>query len=235
MSQYTATFRTSYSNASVFSGEVTGDVLITPGTKDQRILIGTSNAAKPMLQVESNQALVHGVLGATTVNTNSVTSSGVFLTLGDGVAPIVGQAPLLDILSGATMLDTTSNNTINNTTDFNQTVSINNTSGDPVALTVNGDIQSTSDLRLKTELQPIPDALSKVLALQGYTYRMTNQPADGPRHMGLIAQEVQAVAPELVGEDKDGRLSLAYPNLTALLVGAIKELHALVVSPPADQ
>jgi molybdenum-dependent DNA-binding transcriptional regulator ModE len=43
------------------------------------------------------------------------------------------------------------------------------------------------------------------------------------RHIGVIAQEVEKVLPELVVEDKDGRKNMAYGNLTAVLVEAVKE------------
>ena len=81
---------------------------------------------------------------------------------------------------------------------------------------------SSSDARLKSEITPITDALTKVLTLTGVTYRMDGQPV---RQMGLIAQEVQVVAPEAV-TDVDGLLRLAYGNLVGLLVEAIKDLHA---------
>jgi hypothetical protein len=80
---------------------------------------------------------------------------------------------------------------------------------------------SSSDARLKSDIVQISDALSKVQALTGVTYCMDGQPA---RQMGLIAQEVQAVAPEAVTET-EGVLRLAYGNLVGLLVEAIKDLH----------
>jgi hypothetical protein len=81
---------------------------------------------------------------------------------------------------------------------------------------------SSSDLRLKSEITPITDALAKVQALTGVTFTMDGQRA---RQMGLIAQDVQAVAPEAVTE-VDGLLRLAYGNLVGLFVEAIKDLHA---------
>ena len=81
---------------------------------------------------------------------------------------------------------------------------------------------SSSDLRLKSEITPITDALAKVQALTGVTFTMAGSDA---RQMGLIAQEVQAVAPEAVVET-EGVLRLAYGNLVGLLVEAIKDLHA---------
>ena len=84
------------------------------------------------------------------------------------------------------------------------------------------DFVSSSDARLKSDIVPITGALDKVLALTGVTYHIDGQP---DRQMGLIAQEVQAVAPEAVTE-VDGLLRLAYGNLVGLLVEAIKDLKS---------
>lgn len=79
---------------------------------------------------------------------------------------------------------------------------------------------SPSDARLKSNIAPIADALAKVQALHGVTFTMLGSDV---RKMGLIAQEVQAVAPEAVIE-AEGILRLAYGNLIGLLVEAIKDL-----------
>jgi hypothetical protein len=79
---------------------------------------------------------------------------------------------------------------------------------------------SSSDARLKADIASIPDALAKVQALTGVTFTMAGNDA---RQMGLIAQDVQAVAPEAVVE-AEGILRLAYGNLVGLLVEAIKDL-----------
>jgi hypothetical protein len=94
------------------------------------------------------------------------------------------------------------------------------------AVTATGTYSTTSDIRLKTDFDHIHDALAKVLKLTGYTYKRIENP-DAPREMGLIAQNVREVAPEVVSED-DKMLTVAYPNLVALLVEAIKELKAEV-------
>ena len=83
---------------------------------------------------------------------------------------------------------------------------------------------SSSDARLKTNITPISDALQKVQALTGVTYNVIE---GGSREVGLIAQDVQAVAPEAVVET-EGVLRLAYGNLVGLLVEAIKDLSAEV-------
>ena len=83
---------------------------------------------------------------------------------------------------------------------------------------------SSSDARLKSDIAPISDALAKVQALTGVTFTMTGSDV---RQMGLIAQDVQAVAPEAVVE-AEGILRLAYGNLVGLLVEAIKDLATQV-------
>ena len=83
---------------------------------------------------------------------------------------------------------------------------------------------SSSDARLKSDIAPIPDALAKVQALTGVTFTMAGSDI---RQMGLIAQDVQAVAPEVVVET-EGVLRLAYGNLIGLLVEAIKDLSQQV-------
>ena len=88
-----------------------------------------------------------------------------------------------------------------------------------------GNVTAYSDRRLKKDITPITDALSKVEQLTGYTYERTDT---GERQTGLIAQDVQAVLPEAVHTDPDGTLSLAYGNMVGLLVEAIKELKAEV-------
>jgi hypothetical protein len=83
---------------------------------------------------------------------------------------------------------------------------------------------SSSDARLKSDIAPIADALVKVQALTGVTFTMAGS---DERQMGLIAQQVQAVAPETVVE-AEGVLRLAYGNLVGLLVEAIKDLATQV-------
>lgn len=87
-------------------------------------------------------------------------------------------------------------------------------------VTANGNVTAYSDRRLKTNIEPITNALSKVCALTGVYFDR-----DGKRGLGLIAQDTQKVVPEVVQENKK-YLSLAYGNLVGLLVESIKELKA---------
>lgn len=89
-------------------------------------------------------------------------------------------------------------------------------------LTMVGDITAYSDMRLKTDLERIPNALDKVQELTGYTYTRVDS---GKRQTGIIAQDLQKVLPEAV-MDSEEYMSVAYGNLVGLLVEAIKELKA---------
>ena len=99
-------------------------------------------------------------------------------------------------------------------------------SGGTVSIYAAGDVQVFSDLRVKTDLVQIPDALDKVRAITGYTYVRTDLPDSGTsRQAGVIAQDVEAVLPEVVHTDSvTGLKSVAYGNMVALLVEAIKIL-----------
>ena len=57
---------------------------------------------------------------------------------------------------------------------------------------------------------------------------MYNRKSTGRREMGVIAQEIEAICPELVFTDEAGFKSVAYANTVALLIEAIKELEAKI-------
>ena len=89
---------------------------------------------------------------------------------------------------------------------------------------------STSDIRLKENIEVIDNALDKVKQLKGITYDLKS---DGNRLTGLIAQDLEKVLPEAVYEttdvaDDDKHLAIRYGNTVGLLVEAIKELEARV-------
>jgi hypothetical protein len=94
-------------------------------------------------------------------------------------------------------------------------------------LTLSGTLTINSDARLKENLTPLTGALDKVKALTGYNY---NRIGSETLEMGVVAQEVQKVAPELVLEDKEGTLSVAYQNMVALLIEAVKEQSAEIAA-----
>ena len=104
-----------------------------------------------------------------------------------------------------------------------QTAQIDN-SGNFVAT---GNVTAYSDIRLKDDLQPIEDAVSKVQKLKGVTY-IRNDNDDENRQAGLIAQDVELVLPEAVRETEDGTKTVNYNATIALLVESIKEQQTLI-------
>ena len=83
--------------------------------------------------------------------------------------------------------------------------------------TASGDVTAFSDERLKSNVKTIDSALEKVQNLRGVTFDK-----DGREGLGVIAQEVQAVIPQVVIENEE-YLSVAYGNMVGLLIEAIKE------------
>ena len=84
-----------------------------------------------------------------------------------------------------------------------------------------------SSRRWKTNIQTLHDALSKVEQLRGVSYDLK---ANGRHEVGVIAEEVGAVVPEVVTWEKNGKdaESVDYGRLTALLIEATKEQQALI-------
>jgi hypothetical protein len=106
------------------------------------------------------------------------------------------------------------------------------TSGTGVSLASGATSWGTvSDERQKDIIEPIADAVSKVLSLRSVIGKYKAD-ADGTRRSFLIAQDVQAALPEAidVGEDEANTLSVKYTEVIPLLVAAIKELKAEVDS-----
>jgi hypothetical protein len=86
---------------------------------------------------------------------------------------------------------------------------------------------SLSDERKKDIIEPITNATNKLSTLRAVIGKYKTE-EDGIRRAMLIAQDVQAVLPEAVVENKDGDLILQYTDTIPLLVAAIKEQQALI-------
>ena len=87
-----------------------------------------------------------------------------------------------------------------------------------------GDITAFSDGRYKTNIVTINDALDKVRQMRGVYYHKEDDLDN--RKIGVIAQEMEAIIPEVVMTDasEDKKKSVAYGNLTAVLIEAVKTL-----------
>ncbi len=115
-------------------------------------------------------------------------------------------------------------------------------SGSLDAITIDsaGRVSTPSSRRWKTNIQPLQAALSKVKQLRGVSYELKE---DSKHNIGLIAEEVGEVIPEVVTYEETGKdaLGLDYGRLVAVLIEAVKEqqqqieeLKMFVQSHPAE-
>ena len=85
-------------------------------------------------------------------------------------------------------------------------------------LAVEGDLTISSDARLKSNIVSLGSTLSKLLLIDGKSYEK-----DGKQRIGVLAQEIQEVFPELVAEDGNEMLAVNYQGLVPVLINALKE------------
>lgn len=111
-------------------------------------------------------------------------------------------------------------------------------------LTVCGDFKAvamgcTSDIRFKKNISSLERSLEKVVELRGvsYDWRIKEYPERGFKkgtQIGVIAQELELIYPELVDTDTEGYKSVNYSNLTPILVEAIKEQNQIINAQRAE-
>ena len=85
-------------------------------------------------------------------------------------------------------------------------------------LTVSGDVVISSDASLKSNIVSLGSTLSKLLQVDGKTYVM-----NGKQKIGVLAQEIKEVFPELVTKDENENLAVNYQGLVPVLINALKE------------
>lgn len=89
---------------------------------------------------------------------------------------------------------------------------------------VGGSTVHSSDARLKRDINVVSDALERIEKVNGVTWKWKDERVAGT-HMGVVAQDVEKAAPELVRE-VDGHKTVNYNGLNAVTIEAIKELKA---------
>jgi hypothetical protein len=94
------------------------------------------------------------------------------------------------------------------------------------SLTATGDvILQSSDYRIKEDIRTIENAVDITKQLRGVSYVRKDT---GKLGIGVVAQEVEQVLPQLVATDANGMKSVAYANMVGILIEAVKELSARV-------
>ena len=108
----------------------------------------------------------------------------------------------------------------------------NTTVGNITSTTSGTTYNTTSDIRLKTDINPISDATDKLMNMNPVTHKWKEDP-DGDTVHGFIAQEMQNIAPEAVHGEPDGEMMMGMdygritPIIVAALQNAIKEINTL--------
>jgi hypothetical protein len=156
--------------------------------------------------VDGNQSL----LGTLTINGGG---GGTALTLRNGGDLVLNNASN----SGSASIYCDTNNELRT----NDNVYIGN------ALNVVGDITAfySSDRRLKDNINPISNALDKVISISGNTFTWNDNSSHSGEDVGVIAQEIESILPQVVKTRDDGYKAVQYEKLVPLLVEAIKDLN----------
>lgn len=152
----------------------------------------------------TNGIVVRTSNGSITTRTITGVVGDVTVTNGDGIA---GNAALA---IGANIPRLASDNVFAGTTNTFVNVSA-------------ATFTTTSDARLKQEIRTLNNSVDRVNALRGVSYAR-----DGVDQIGLIAQEVELIVPEVVTTGSDGFKSVAYGNIVGLLIEAIKEQNITI-------
>jgi hypothetical protein len=192
---------TSGSSASCTGNAATATVLQTARTIGGVSFNGSANINLPGVNTGGNQNTsgTSAISTAATVTTSSA-ASAFKVPFANTTASTTGNYGLLQ--------DSTATFTYNPSTNVVEA----------------GTFNATSDISLKENICTFENAMDVVASLRGVRFTWKK---NGIKTVGLIAQEVEKVLPELVGENVDtGIKSVSYANMVAVLIEAVKELKA---------
>src|SRR6056300_39121 len=210
-------------------------------------VVDSANAQKKLTKANINISGFNNDSGFTT-NTGTVTSvsggNGLTGTVTTSGSLAVGAGTGIDVAADAISVDVSdfmtngSNNRILTATGTDAMNAEANMTFDGSTLAVTGAITATgdvtafftSDKNLKQNIVNIDNSLDKVSKLNGVYYNWTKEALEKNTHLkdekevGVIAQDVEAVLPELVATREDGYKAVRYERLCAVLIESIKEL-----------
>lgn len=219
-----------------------GTVTISCTVTDTNTQLSTADV-RGKFSAGTNVTITDGVIASTDTNTQ-LDAAGIRSAIGsgnNGHVPTVGTAGHFLKHDGTFGLPSYTTNT-----DTNDDVSVANlktrlaggfasnavTIGDADdvvtiggSLVSTGDITAFSDESLKKDVVTIEGALDKTKELRGVSFV---RKSDDSKSIGVIAQELEKVLPELVKTGDDGIKSVNYGQITGLLIEAVKELAAKV-------
>jgi len=201
--------------------------------------MGITVGADLNVSTRTNNTNKYGRLGSYHY-TNAEEPVGVFTTQISSTESVLRIGGGTSLQNASTQIDfytavnnTTTTGTSRLTIENDGDITVNNGNVD-----VNGDITcvnltETSDIRWKKNIKTINSAMDKVRQMRGVKFdwrrdEFQNKKFEERTQIGFIAQEVEAVVPEFVRTGTDGYKSVAYSNVTALLVEAIKDQQNII-------
>ena len=218
------------------------------GDGDFFCVVDASNNQKKLTKGNINNSGFNNDAGYTT-NTGDITgvTAGSGLTGGGASGSVtlnVGAGTGIDVSSDAVAVDVSdfmangSNNRIVTATGADAMNAEANASFDGSTLAVTGAITATGDITafsssdktLKENISNIENAVDKVSKINGVYYNWTFEAQEKHKHfgkekeVGVIAQDVEEVLPEIVQTRDDGTKAVKYERLCALLIESVKEL-----------
>jgi hypothetical protein len=240
----------------VLAGTATDPVITLPAatTTSGGLMSNTDKAKLDGIQAGATSYAHPTGDGNLHVPATGASNSGKFLMAGASAGSLSWGTPIGGVTSvngqsGAVVL------TKNDISGFatTDTVQFKSLGVNTAAPTAAGEIRATdnitayfsSDRTLKENIKPLAGALSRVMQLTGVEFDWTDEylakhgGEDGyflRRHdVGLIAQDVEKVLPEVVGKREDGTLAVKYDRIVGLLVEAIKDLQIEVAELKASK
>ena len=231
---------------------VTGErtqFLTTFKVGDDITVVGDNSAIPPIpaqtrtiSAIASNTSLTVSSSFATTRTNVGYTLAGGsrFAVTGNGNVGIGGAITNLTTMAGASMAIIAGNVGIGTNAPAYRLDVNGNFRADSIFTDIAGNaVFSTSDARLKKNIEPVPAMLQKITALNPVTYEWNDLKIDQAinrentahlygKKIGLIAQEVYEVFPDFVGTDADGNMVLSYGAFIVPMLKAIQEQQAQI-------
>jgi hypothetical protein len=208
------------------SAKIIGDAYIilnadTPSERYSGIKVIDSGSAGATGSLEYDSVANHWFYESTSEGYASIIMSGPKATRGSLTIPTSGSL----VVAAGNHLYTSQIKNLNNRVDISTNTYVTG------SISATGDIiaYASSDERLKDNIEPITDALDKVEKIRGVSFNWNDKQNTYEGHdIGVIAQEIEAVLPELVQTRDNGYKAVKYEKLTAVLIQAVKELSARV-------
>ena len=186
---------------------------ITTNTYAPAITFHWGNVAATAIKMYNDGSIRFKSQNTTETSYRPIYADQFISNVATGTAPLTVSSTTLVTNLNADLLD--GENLVDNASTANTVVG-----RDASANVIANDFNSTSDIKLKTNIKTLPNSLDKVLQMRGVEFDRID--IEGKHQIGFIAQEIEKIVPELVSENQ-GTKSVAYGNITAILVEAIKE------------